>query len=98
MWFCVPVKGALMEEWTPEPPAPQGTLEVCDFKKLKVETLGHGVNSFSLSADRKQVLLFVIKKLRVLKAGEKVEERRRQVARGRLDRSAMAESTDRAGG
>ena len=40
MWLSFPVKGALAEEWTPEPPAPEGTLEVFDFKKLKVETLG----------------------------------------------------------
>ena len=74
MWLCFPVKGALMEEWTPEPPAPEGMLEAFDFKKLKVETLGYGISGFKLSADRKQALLFVRKRLRVLKAGEKVED------------------------
>ena len=74
MWFCVPVKGALVEEGTPAPPAPEGTLEAFDFKKLKVETLGHGISGFRLSADRKQVLLFAKQRLRVLKAGEKVED------------------------
>ncbi len=74
MWLSFPVKGALMEERTPEPPAPEGTLEAFDFKKLKVETLGSGISGFRLSADRKQVLLFANKRLRVLKAGEKVED------------------------
>ena len=74
MWLSFPVKGALMEEGTPEPPAPEGTLEAYDFKKLKVETLGYGIAGFRLSADRKQILLFANKKIRVVKAGEKVEE------------------------
>jgi tricorn protease len=74
MWLSFPVRGALIEEWTPEPPHPEGSLEVFDFKKLKVETLGQGISGFRPSADRKQVLLFAKKRLRVLKAGEKVEE------------------------
>ncbi len=45
MWLCYPVKGALVEDWTPEPPPPEGTLEAYDFKKLKVETLGHGISA-----------------------------------------------------
>jgi len=75
MWLCLPVKGTLMEEGTPEPPAPEGTLEVFDFKKLKTETLGGGFSGFRLSADRKQILLFASnRRVRVVKAGEKVEE------------------------
>ena len=74
MWLCYPVKGALVEDWTPEPPPPEGTLEAYDFKKLKVETLGHGISGFRLSPDRKQVLLFANRKVRAVKAGEKVED------------------------
>ncbi len=73
MWLSFPVKGALREE-TAEPPASDGLLEAFDFKKLKTETLGGGLSGFRLSADRKQMLLFANKKVRVLKAGEKVEE------------------------
>ena len=74
MWLSYPVKGALMEEWTPEPPAPEGTLEAFDFKKLKVETLGGGFSWYRLSADRKHMLLFANRRPRVVKAGEKVED------------------------
>src|SRR5207342_3614676 len=55
-------------------PPPEGALEAYDFKKLKVETLGSGIAGFRLSADRKQMLIFGGKKVRVLKAGEKLEE------------------------
>ena len=74
MWLSYPVKGALMEEWTPEPPAPEGALEAFDFKKLKVETLGGGFSWYRLSADRKHMLLFANRRPRVVKAGEKVED------------------------
>ena len=73
MWLSFPVKGALTEDRSAEPSS-EGTLEVFDFKKLKTETLGGGLSEFRLSADRKQVLLFAGKRLRVLKAGEKVED------------------------
>jgi tricorn protease len=74
MVLSFPVKGALMEEWTPEPPAPEGKLEAFDFTKLKVETLASGISGFRLSADKKQMMLFARKKLRVVKAGDKVED------------------------
>ncbi len=73
VWLSFPVKGALMQSWPPEPAA-EATLEAYDFKKLKVETLGVGLSGFKLSADRKQTLLFAGRRLRVLKAGEKVED------------------------
>ncbi len=74
LWLSFPVKGSLMEDWTPEPPAPEGYLETYDFKKLKVEGLGGGFAGFRLSADRKQMLLFAGRRVRVVKAGEKVED------------------------
>jgi tricorn protease len=74
MLLSFPVKGALMEDGTPEPPAPEGKLEAFDFKKLKMETLASGLSGFRLSANRKQMILFTHKKLRVVKAGEKVED------------------------
>jgi tricorn protease len=74
IWTSFPVKGALTDEPVFFPPPQEGALEAYDFKKLKVETLGSGITDFRLSADRKQVLIFGGKKVRILKAGEKVEE------------------------
>jgi len=74
MFFSFPVKGALMEEWSSEPPAPEGKLEAFDFTKLKLDTLGSGFHGFRLSANRKRMLLYAHKRLRVVKAGEKVED------------------------
>ena len=74
IWTSLPVKGALTDESIFNLPPLEGALEAYDFKKLKVETLGSGIAGFRLSADRKQMLIFAGKKVRVLKAGEKLEE------------------------
>jgi tricorn protease len=86
MWLSFPVQGALVEHWTPKPPEPKGVLEVYDFKTLKCDSLGTGFSGFTVAADRKQMLLYAGRKLRVAKAGEK------------LDRSADKESPGRESG
>ena len=74
IWTLFPVKGAISDEPVFFESAPEGALEAYDFKKLKVETLGSGISGFRLSADRKQMLMFLGKRIRVLKAGEKMED------------------------
>jgi tricorn protease len=86
MWLSFPVQGALDDDWMPEPPEPKGVLEAYDFKTLKVDSLATGFSGFTVSADRKQMLLYARRALRVAKAGEK------------LDRAADKESTGRESG
>jgi tricorn protease len=74
MWLSFPVKGALMGEPASEPRPAEGTLEAFDFRKLKVDALGSGFSDVRISADRKQMLLFAHERLRVAKAGEKLED------------------------
>jgi tricorn protease len=86
MWLSFPVQGALDDDWMPEPPEPKGVLEAYDFKTLKVDSLATGFSGFTVSADRKQMLLYARRALRVAKAGEK------------LDRAADKESAGRESG
>ncbi len=60
--------------WLKGADSPEWTLEAYDFKKLKTDALGGGISYFRLSADRTQALLYINGRLRVLKAGEKVDD------------------------
>jgi tricorn protease len=51
-----------------------GTLEIFDFETLKTDQLAHGVSSLTLSRDAHMMALLFGKRLRVVKAGEKIEE------------------------
>ena len=73
MWLSFPVEGALDDDWLPELPEPKGVLEAYDFKTLKVDSLATGFSGFTVSADRKRMLLYARRTLRVAKAGEKLE-------------------------
>lgn len=52
-----------------------GTLHVYDLKELKHETLAQGVTNLRLSFDRKTAVLFYDRRLRVLPAGKKPDEK-----------------------
>lgn len=58
-------------------PAPQakGTLHVFDMQDLKYETLSQGVTRFSLSFDRKTAVLHYDRRLRVVPAGKKTDDK-----------------------
>ena len=73
LFTSYPVESALAER-TGET-GPNGTLEVFDFKDLKHDTLINGVSEFDLSHDRKMLLYRAGRKLRVVKAGEKPDEK-----------------------
>ena len=51
-----------------------GTLEVFDFENLKTEHLAHGVTNIMLSDNAQMMAMVYDKKVRVVKAGEKLEE------------------------
>ncbi len=69
-----PPEGALGQDFINEPP-PKGTLEVYDLKELKHETLVTGVSDFQVSQDDKTLIYRSGKKLRVIKAGEKADDK-----------------------
>ena len=52
---------------------PRGTLHVYDFKEQKKDTLVSGIDSFRLSSDAKTLVYSTGRRLRVIKAGKKVE-------------------------
>lgn len=74
MILSSPVEGALTTDWLPKNPRARADIEVYDFKTQKAENFLRGVSDFSLSQDGSKVLVRVGQKLRVLKAGEKVDE------------------------
>lgn len=54
---------------------PKTKLEAYDLKENKTETIASGISSFQLSLDKKTMLLRTGKKLRVVAAGSKVEDK-----------------------
>ncbi len=71
-----PPEGSLDDRWLPGgPPAAKAALEVYDFGEQKHETLIDGVTSFELSLDAKTLIYRAGNDLRVLKAGEKPEDK-----------------------
>ncbi len=76
LYTSLPIEGSLNMNWfqLTEPPA-KATLEVFDFETLKPETLISGITNFKLSDDRKTLIYRAGNRLRVLKAGEKPDEK-----------------------
>lgn len=75
LFTSFPIEGAL----PPDPPntetAPKGTLEQYDFKDQKREVLMSGVSSFSLSMQGKTLLVRAGKRLRVVVAGVRPDDK-----------------------
>ncbi|MCS6902752.1 MAG: PDZ domain-containing protein [Candidatus Bipolaricaulota bacterium] len=76
LYTSLPIEGSLNMNWfqLTEPPA-KATLEVYDFESLKAEPLITGITNFKLSDDRKTLVYRAGNRLRVLKAGEKPDEK-----------------------
>ena len=76
LYTSLPIEGSLAMNWfqLTEPTA-KATLEVYDFESLKAETLISGITNFKLSDDRKTLVYRAGNRLRVLKAGEKPDEK-----------------------
>ncbi len=69
-----PVQGSLATNWFKNEPAAKATIEIFDFSTQKAEVFTDGVTNFKIAADRKTVVLRSGNKLRVVKAGEKLDE------------------------
>ena len=69
---CLPVQGLLNNhaDWDDEEPE-TGTLRAFNFKEYKTETIADNVLWFDLSRNRKKLLYFNGRRLRVINAGEK---------------------------
>jgi tricorn protease len=76
LYTSLPIEGSLNMNWfqLAEPPA-KATLEAYDFEALKAEALISGITNFKLADDRKTLIYRAGNKLRVLKAGEKPDEK-----------------------
>jgi len=72
LFTVFPVEGMLDvdAEWEDDEEE-EGTLRAYDFKEYKTETLASNVNGFEVSRNRKKLLYFSGRQLRVIKAGEK---------------------------
>ena len=61
---------------------PRGVLHAYDFKEQKKEALVSGINDFQLSRDAKTLVYSTGNRLRVIKAGKKVEGDSKSGSRG----------------
>jgi tricorn protease len=75
LFVSTPIQGALDRPSGDNGTLPGGTLESYDFRELKHETLVGGVSDFAVSLDRKTVVYRSGRKLRVVRAGEKPDEK-----------------------
>ena len=84
LFTSFPVEGSLAQLWPPpaEPPA-KGSLEVYDFEEQEKEVLITGVTNFEVSMDHKTLIYRAGNRLRVLKAGEKPDEKAEKEGPGR---------------
>ncbi|MDA8343898.1 MAG: PDZ domain-containing protein [Thermaerobacter sp.] len=75
LYTTFPVEGTLLDAgMAPEPDA-DGTLHAYDLEKRKGEVLARGIGSFRMSLGGGSVVIRSGRKLRVVKAGEKIEEK-----------------------
>jgi tricorn protease len=70
----VPAEGALDRDFMPGELEAKGTLDAYDFKSRKVESIAKGISDFRLSQDGKTLVYRAGRKLRALKAGQKVDD------------------------
>lgn len=70
-----PLEGSLDRNWFPEEPEAKGMLYLYDFKEQKSEEILKNVTSFTLSRDGKTLAYRSGNRLRVLRAGQKPEEK-----------------------
>ena len=73
-----PVEGILGKDWLSEEDEGKGTLLMYDFNTAKTETLATKVSDFTLSRDHKTLAYRSGKRLRVIPAGQKPDEKHEQ--------------------
>jgi tricorn protease len=70
-----PIEGSLGRTWMPTEPPAKGHLEIYRFEERKRETLLAGLTSFELSSDAKTLYYRSGNRLRILKAGDRPDEK-----------------------
>ena len=70
-----PIEGSIKEKWFPEEPESKGKLEVYNLNDKKLEVLITGISDFKVSLDNTTFCYRAGRKLRVIKAGEKPDEK-----------------------
>jgi tricorn protease len=71
LFTSFPVEGELGGAWLDQDNPPKGSLEVYDLPNQKKEFLLSGLHGFDVSRDRNFIIYHSLKRVRVLKAGEK---------------------------
>ena len=74
LFLSFPVEPALNLDFFAKDPPAKGILEVYDFSQLKSDIIVSGVSDFAVSLDRSQMLLRIVNRVRLLKAGEKPDD------------------------
>ena len=75
LFTSYPVEGAITRDEKPGEPAAKGTLEVYDFREQKHEPLLSGITDFQVAHDHKTLVYRTGNRLRVLKAGDKSDDK-----------------------
>src|SRR5947199_384772 len=75
LYTAFPIEGALPPDPPVTDPAPKGTLEQYDFKEQKRETLMSGISGFALSLQGKTLLVRAGKRVRVVVAGTRPDDK-----------------------
>ncbi len=90
-------EGSLDQSFYPGAPRAKATLKMYDFRTLREEVLAQQITSFHLSPDRSKVLIRSRHALRLVKAGDKVDEKKREPGResGLVDLSRVSLEVDR---
>ncbi|MCX7924545.1 MAG: PDZ domain-containing protein [Fimbriimonadales bacterium] len=73
-----PLEGMLGKSWLDSDEEGKGTLLMYDFTTAKTETLASRVNDFTLARDHKTLVYRSGKRLRVIPAGQKADEKHEQ--------------------
>ncbi len=91
-------EGSLDQSFYPGPPRAKATLKMYDFKAQREEVLAQQISSFRLSPDRTKVLIRSRHALRLIKAGDKVDDKKQDAGResGLVDLSRISLEVDRA--
>jgi tricorn protease len=79
-----PVEGAIGQDWMETGAEAKGALECFSLETLKAETLVQGVSAFELGADGRTLVYRAKDRLRVIKAGEKPDEKAASEGPGRV--------------
>lgn len=75
LYVKFPVQGALGNNWANTDTPPKGTLQCYDFEQRSEETLVGGISDLEVCADGSTMVYRVRDRLRVVKAGEKPDEK-----------------------